>query len=150
MQKTVNSNHGLVLFNPEIGPLSGATTPGQSGLGSDGNEGILCIPHSACITSTSSSDCLASYPGQSFVGGSYPSAEKQSVYSTAPANWAKEGGYLDAKIWYGKHQVYCKVKKKKTFLGKCIYIYIYTHTCVCVIGQQSFIHIGLIKWYVVY
>ena len=24
-------------------------------------------------------------------GGSYPSAEKQSVYSTAPADWANEG-----------------------------------------------------------
>ena len=30
-----------------------------------------------------------SYPGHSLVGGrSYPSAEKQSVYSAAPANWA--------------------------------------------------------------
>ena len=31
----------LVIFNPEIGPLSGATTPGQSGFGSDGNKGVL-------------------------------------------------------------------------------------------------------------
>ena len=47
MQKAVNSrNHGLVLFNPYIGPLSGATSLGQSGPGSDGNEGVLCIPHS--------------------------------------------------------------------------------------------------------
>ena len=45
MQKTVKlRNHGLVLFNPYIGPLSGATTPGQSQPGSDGNEGVLCIP----------------------------------------------------------------------------------------------------------
>ena len=29
-----------------------------------------------------------SYPGHSLGGGSYPSAEKQSVYSTAPADWA--------------------------------------------------------------
>ena len=43
MQKTVNSNYGLVLFNPLIGSLSGDTTPGQSGPGSDGNEGVLCI-----------------------------------------------------------------------------------------------------------
>ena len=33
MQKTANSNHGLVLFNPQLGPLSGATTPGQRDLG---------------------------------------------------------------------------------------------------------------------
>ena len=43
MQKTVNSNHCLVLFNPHIAPFSGATTPGQSGQGSDGNEGVLSI-----------------------------------------------------------------------------------------------------------
>ena len=29
-----------------------------------------------------------SYPGHSLGGGSYPSAEVQSVYSTAPADWA--------------------------------------------------------------
>ena len=44
MQKTVNSNHGLVLFNLLIGPLSGATTLGQSVPGSDGNERVLHIP----------------------------------------------------------------------------------------------------------
>ena len=64
MQKTVNSkNHGLVLFNPEIGPLSGASTPGQSGPGRNGNEGVLHIPQSSSITGTSPSDCLVSYPG---------------------------------------------------------------------------------------
>ena len=90
MQKTVKSRtHGLVLFNPQIGPLSGPTTPGKSGPGSDGNEGVLCIPPSSSITKTSPSDCFMSYPGHSFGGGSYPSAEKQSVYSTAPANWAR-------------------------------------------------------------
>ena len=32
-----------------IGPLSGATTPGQSGPGSDGNEGVLRIPQSPVL-----------------------------------------------------------------------------------------------------
>ena len=41
----------------------GATTPGQSGPGSDGNEGILNIPQSLSITGTSPLDCLISYPG---------------------------------------------------------------------------------------
>ena len=77
----------LVLFNPYIGPLSGATTPGQSGPGSDGNEGVLRIPQSSSNAGTSPSDCLVSYPGHS-LGRSYPFAEKQSVYSTAPADWA--------------------------------------------------------------
>ena len=43
--------------------LSGATTPGQSGPGSDGNEGVLSIPQSS-KTGASPSDCLVPYPGQ--------------------------------------------------------------------------------------
>ena len=62
MQKTVNSrNYGLVLFKPLIGPLSGATTPDQSGPGSDGNEGVLHIPQSSIINGASLSDCLVAY-----------------------------------------------------------------------------------------
>ena len=76
MPKTVNSNHSLVLFNPWIGPLSGATTPSDSGPGSDGNKGVLCILQSSCITETSSSDCLVSYAGHSSGEGL---TEKQSV-----------------------------------------------------------------------
>ena len=67
--------------------LSGATTPGQSGPGRNGNEGALRIPHSPSITGTLPLDCLVSYPEHSF-GGSYLSAEVQSVYSTAPADRA--------------------------------------------------------------
>ena len=40
--------------------LSGATTPGQSGPGSDGNERVLGIPRSSSITGTSLSDCSVS------------------------------------------------------------------------------------------
>ena len=64
--------------------LSGATTPGQSRLRSDGNEEILRIRQRSSIIGTSPSDCLVSYPGHSFGGRS---AEVQSVYSTAPADW---------------------------------------------------------------
>ena len=45
--------------------LSGATTPGQSGPGCDGNEGELRIPQSSSSTWTSPSDCLWSYLGHS-------------------------------------------------------------------------------------
>ena len=38
--------------------LSDATSPGQSGHGSDGNEGVLCIPQGSSITGTSPSDGL--------------------------------------------------------------------------------------------
>ncbi len=68
--------------------LSDATTPGQGGRGSDCNEGVLRISQSSSITGASPSDRLVSYPGHS-LGESYPTAEKQSVYSTAQADWAK-------------------------------------------------------------
>ena len=51
--------------------LSGATISVRSGPGGNGNEGVLCISQSPSITH----------------GGGYPSAEVQSVYSTAPADW---------------------------------------------------------------
>ena len=70
--------------------LSGATTPCQCGPGSDGNEGVLCIPQSYRITGTSSSDCLVSYPGHLLVEF-YPFAEVQSVYSIIMQS-VKQGG----------------------------------------------------------
>ena len=53
------------LIWPIYKTLSGATTPGQSGSGSNVNDGLLHIPQSFSITGTSPSDCLVSYPGQS-------------------------------------------------------------------------------------
>ena len=67
---------------------SGATSPCQSRPGSDGNGVVLFISISSSITKTSPSDCFMLYTGYSLRGRSYPSAEKQSVYSTAPADWA--------------------------------------------------------------
>ena len=49
--------------------LSGATTLGQSGAGSNGNKGVLHIPQSSSAAGTSPSDCLVSYPGHSLGGG---------------------------------------------------------------------------------
>ena len=60
--------------------LLGATTPGQSDPGNNGNERILCIPQISSITEASLSDCLGHSLRQS-----YPFAEIQSVYSTTPA-----------------------------------------------------------------
>ena len=49
--------------------LSGTTTPGQSGPGSDDNEeGLRILPNSS-ITGASPSDCLKSYTGHSLAGG---------------------------------------------------------------------------------
>ena len=68
--------------------LSGATTPGQSGPGSDGNKGVLRIFQSSSISEASLSDCLVSYPEHRFEEF-YPSAEMQSVYFTVTVFWAK-------------------------------------------------------------
>ena len=48
--------------------LSGVTILGQSGPGSDGNKGALCIPQSSSIIGAWPSDCLVSYPGHSLGG----------------------------------------------------------------------------------
>ena len=71
--------------------------PGQSGPGSDDNNGVLRIPQSFSITGASPSDCLVSYPGH-LLGESYPSAEVQSVYFTAPAEWAIKRVWIYNKV----------------------------------------------------
>ena len=48
--------------------LSSPTTPGPSGLGSDGNEWVLHIPQSSSITEGLPSDGLMSYPERSSGG----------------------------------------------------------------------------------
>ena len=65
--------------------LSWVTTPGQSGPGFLNRP--LCIPQSFSVTVASPSDHLVSYIRHSF-GEFYPSTEMQSVYSTAPDDWA--------------------------------------------------------------
>ena len=45
------------------------------------------FPKVPALLKFSPSDCLVSYPEHS-LGDSYPSAEMQSVYSAAPADWA--------------------------------------------------------------
>ena len=67
--------------------LSGATTPGQVGPGSDGNERVLRIPQSSNIIGTIRLFSDISRTLDIGGGGSHPFAEKQLVYSTAQANW---------------------------------------------------------------
>ena len=68
--------------------LSGATTLGQSGPEGDGDEWVLRISQSPSITEASQSECLESLTRLS-LKGPYCSAQKQSVYSTGPAEGAK-------------------------------------------------------------
>ena len=74
------------MSNSSIWPIdrtqSDATTPGSSGPGSDGNEGLLRIPQN--ITGASPSDGLVSYPGHLLEGGSYPWDAVDVFYSP---NW---------------------------------------------------------------
>ena len=67
--------------------LSGATNPGRCQPGSNGNEEVLYILQSS-RTGASPTDCLVSYLGYMW-RESYLSVEMQSMYSTAPADWAR-------------------------------------------------------------
>ena len=66
--------------------LSGATSLGLNGPGSDDNEAVLHIPLSSSITGTSPPDCLVPYPGQS-LGGVLP-LHRKAVSVFYLANWA--------------------------------------------------------------
>ena len=50
---------------PKDTTLSGAAILGQSGLVSDGNKGVVCIPQISSITEISPLDYLVSYTGHS-------------------------------------------------------------------------------------
>ena len=93
-----NISTQFISFWPIDRALSGATTPGQSRLGRVGNEGLLSILQRSSITGTSPLDFLVSDPGHSLVV-SFPSAEVQSVYSTALADWTKERNYKTGEGW---------------------------------------------------
>ena len=60
----------------------------EPGPGSNGNERALHILQIFKV-GASPSDCLMSYPGHLLGGGAHSSAEIQSLYSTAPANWTE-------------------------------------------------------------
>ena len=83
--------------------LSGAITLDQMGHGSDGNKEVLRITQSSNITETSTSDYLESYPGHS-LGESQPSAEMQSVYSTAPPTRRLDNTLTKAKFLQQRRQ----------------------------------------------
>ena len=73
--------------------LSGTTAPGQSGPGSNGNEGVLRIPQSSSIAGTSPSDCLVSYPGHLLGGGVLPLCREVVSVFYSPS-WLEDFGQL--------------------------------------------------------
>ena len=93
--------------------LSDATTLGQSGPGSDGNEEVLCIPQSFSITGASSLDCLGLYPGHLFGEGvRHPPLHRciWCILQPQPTGLGKK-----------------KKKKQETKSLNKIYIYIYIY-----------------------
>ena len=83
IQFSISTQFSSIL--PTDRTLSGVTTPGQSGPGSDGYEEVLRFPQTSSITGTSASDCLVSY--QDTRGGSLiPLAEMQCILQPHPTD----------------------------------------------------------------
>ena len=75
---------------PIDGSLTGTTTPDRSGLGSNGNKGVLYISQSS-RTEASFSDGLVSYPGRLLEVGVF-SHERDKVgvfYSPSQLGWLR-------------------------------------------------------------
>ena len=68
------------------GTLTGTTTPGQGGPGSNGSKGEQHISQRS-RSGVSPSDCLMSYSRRLLEGGCYLSGVIQSGYSTGLVNW---------------------------------------------------------------
>ena len=105
--------------------LSSVTTQGQSGPGSwwqwRGNPCSLKLQYYLALPS----DCLVSYPQHSF-GESYSFAEKQSMYSAAPANWAT--AVLHSLL---KHEKGCLFDIYNEYAWKTLLFHIYIFMCMC-------------------
>ena len=121
-------------------------------------EGVLRIIQNSRITGASPSYCLMSYPGHS-LGKSSPSAKRQSVYSTAPADCGsyKSSGNIEFHIATAicRHQerkwtVWYTLKdtRRGTHAHACIHIhthlYTYIHAeIVCVNCKSS-------SWFIIF
>ena len=76
--------------------LSGATTPGQSGSGSDGNEGVLHVSQSSSITRNLPSDRLVLYPGHSLVASLTPLKRSSRCILQPPPPPSRLGSRTDS------------------------------------------------------
>ena len=99
--------------------LSDATTLSQSRPGSNGIEEVLHIPQSSSITEASPSDCLASYPEQSWKESNPLPAEMQWVYSAALFDLTRYfAGYGHIHIYKYKNFSVCDTHRKNPMLHK--------------------------------
>ena len=102
--------------------LSDATTPGQSGPGSNGNEGVLCILKSFSNIGAWQSNCLVSYTEHSLVEGLTP---------TTPANWATPEVVVSIRVTSKGQTELCNI-----LLGIIIYIKLNYLCWIVVIGAS--------------
>ena len=86
--------------------------PGQSGPGSNGNEGVLCIPQIPSITGTPPSDCLMLYLGHSLGGGVLPLCRDAVSVFYSPS---RPGNQWPGRIWV-QSQVESYQRFKKWYL----------------------------------
>ena len=106
---------------------SGVITPGQSGPERNGNKGVLRVTQSS-----SQSNCLVSYAGHSLGGErSYLSAEKQSVYSTASADWASSSSSSSSCSSSTRSTIFClsEILESQIFNRK-IYSSVFFFVCL--------------------
>ena len=121
--------------------LSGTITPGQSGPGSDDNEGVLHIPQISSITGTSPSHCLVLYPRHSLEGGALTPLQRCSRYILQPQ---PTGQFCVSVCGNVVWNILVIIFLLIVFVCVCVYIYIYiyiyiysmyvcVHLCVCMI-----------------
>ena len=136
--------HRVCSFWPIDRALSGAITPGQSGPGSNGNEGVLCIPR-IFKAGASPSDGLMSYSWHSLVGVLLFCSDAVDIfYSPSQMDWTDlKWNHFKPKFMHGHY------KKASRSVSICLhgrlcwiafalqinivgYIYIYMCVCVCI------------------
>ena len=125
--------------------------PGQSGPGSDGNKGVLCISQSSSITGASPADCAVSYLGNS-LGESYSFAEAHPRYSLA--DWTQWRFYVTRLIRANSSSY--KERFAPTplcffylyiFIRIYIYIYIYIYICIYIYILVGWL-VGWVLWHI--
>ena len=109
--------------------LTGATTPGQSGPGSKGNEGILRIPQCSSITRTSPADCLLWCPEHSL------------------GRWVLLFCIEAVGVFYSSSLLSMLVHD---YIYIYIYIYIYSYNKGVFKKISSFTHIEIFNAYIMY
>ena len=120
----------LVLFNQQIGPYQVLPCRARVDLRAMAMKRCSVFPKAPASLGPHH-HCLASYSGHSWGVGSYLSVEVQSVYSTAPADWAisqsldfqldtiKKQGIINLSSYSSKSDASVVPRDNKvTFLGK--------------------------------